>query len=167
MTKRVKVAILSMVLLSACSHSESIYTEGDTYSFAEGDIAILSRTFSKDKHFLDLHSPQAYRVIYYPFLYSRNNGVLKFIRYCKPMEMADYGNMMLDQRARLTKELQSIPSIEQSCQIKGVKSASYANAGRPLGARGGPQNTIGMTANVFSPKTKQWERQSIDFPDLP
>lgn len=167
MKKRIMSSFFSALLLSSCANSENIHIEGDSYYFSEGNISIYARVFSKEKHIFDLHSPQAYRVIYYPFLYTRKNGTLKFIRYCQSMEVEGYAEMTFQEREKVIDRMQASDSIEKICNIKGLRLVPDAEAGNPMGGRGGPDNKLRLTANVFLPKTKQWERQSIELPNPP
>lgn len=58
-------------------------------------------------------------------------------------------------------------AIEQSCKVKGVKPASFADAGRPIGGQNVVDGGMAMTVNVQSPKTGQWEEKLLLFPDPP
>ena len=151
-------------LTAACSTKETYRIMGNQFSYGDKDIAIVKLNVTKERMPMEHASPPTVKQTYFPFFYSRKNGVLKFEGYCDPIKYdGPFQPLDYDKLERL----QSISSIEKSCKIKSLKLIAAEEAGYPMGGRGGPQNTIGMTANVFSPKTKQWERQSINFPDLP
>lgn len=161
-----KFRFLTIILIfptAGCSTSETYRIMGDSFSYDEKNIVIIDWNVTKERMPMEHASPPTVKQTYYPFFYSRKNGVLKFEGYCDPIK---YDGPFQPLDYEKLERLQSIASIEKSCKVKGVKLVPDADAGRPTGGQNLNGN-MSLSANVQMSETGQWKRLSIRFDNPP
>lgn len=151
------------LLITACSTTETYRVAGNSFAHGDRNIAVIIWKVRKERMPMEHAFPPTIKQTYYPFFYSRKNGVLKFEGYCDPIK---YDGPFQPLDYEKLERLQSVTSIEKSCNVKGVKLVSDADAGRPTGGQNLNGN-MSLSANVKIPETGQWKRISIRFDNPP
>lgn len=154
--RRRNFIIAAVLLLPACSGEKSYWVWGKTYAVGEKNIAFLEWRVFTVQNPMDHGGGKILKSIYFPFVYTRANGVLKFERYCEPTKMVEPTSVSEEAA------IQSVAAVEKNCNVQGIKLVSREEAGRPMGGDN-IDGGISLSVNIISPETGKLTRKVIFF----